>query len=324
MDLLILGGTAFLGRAIAADALARGHHVVCAARGSAAVAPGAALVRVDRDDDAALAPLADRRWDCVVDVSRHPGQVRRAVRDLESDHWVYISSSNAYARFDRLEQTEGAATLAPLADDVMTDTSVYGPAKVACERLVREAPATATIIRSGLIGGSGDASGRVGYYPWRFAHPTGADVLVPPDLDAPIALVDVHDLAAWCVTTAERRLDGTFNATGPTVTLGDVLELSREVADSTTIARPVPVEVLEQQGIGSWMGTPSLPLWIDDPQWRYFATLDTSAARAEGFTTRPLAETLRSALADEESRSTPRASGLGDDEERALRLALDG
>lgn len=108
------------------------------------------------------------------------------------------------------------------------------------------------------------------------------------------------------------------------MTLGDVIELSREAADSTAIARPVPVEVLEEQGIGSWMGTPSLPLWIDDPLWRYFATLDTSAARAEGFTTRPLAETLRSALADEEARSTPRASGLTDEEERALRLAIDG
>lgn len=322
MDILILGGTAFLGRAIATDALARGHHVVCAARGSAAVAAGAELVRVDRDEDHALAPLTGRRWDCVVDVSRHPGQVRRAVRDLESEHWVYISSSNAYARFDRLEQTEDATVLDPLVGDVMTDMSVYGPAKVACERLLREAPASATIIRSGLIGGTGDASGRVGYYPRRFAHPTGPDVLVPPDLDAPIALVDVHDLAAWCVTTAERRLDGTFNATGPTLTLGDVLEASREVSGSTAVARPVPAEVLELHGIGSWMGAPSLPLWIDEPTWRYFATLDTSAARAEGFTTRPVAETLRSALADEQSRSTPRPSGLTDAEERALRLAL--
>lgn len=321
MDILILGGTAFLGRAISADALARGHRVVCAARGSAHVAAGADLVRLDRDDEDGLAPLTDRRWDCIMDVSRHPGQVRRAVRDLETDHRVLVSSGNVYARFDRLEQTEDSPLLEALVGDVMTDMSTYGRAKVACEQAAREASASATIIRSGLIGGPGDVSGRVGYYPWRFAHPTGADVLVPPDLGAPTALVDVDDLAAWSVTTAESRLDGTFNTTGPTVTIGEVIETAREVSGSLATARSVPAEVLEQQGIGAWMGTPSLPLWLDDPEWRYFATMDTSAARAQGFTTRPLADTLRSALADEESRSTPRATGLTDEEERALRRA---
>ncbi len=71
------------------------------------------------------------------------------------------------------------------------------------------------------------------------------------------------------------------------------------------------------------MGPRSLPLWIDDPDWRYFATLDTSAARRHGFTTRPLVETLADNLASEEARTEPRAAGLTDDEELALRLSLD-
>lgn len=52
-----------------------------------------------------------------------------------------------------------------------------------------------TIIRSGLIGGNGDHTGRTGYYPWRFAHPTGENVLVP-DPTFPVAMIDVEDLAA--------------------------------------------------------------------------------------------------------------------------------
>ena len=51
MRLLVLGGTMFLSRAVAADAVARGHEVTCAARGeSGSVPEGATHVYLDRED----------------------------------------------------------------------------------------------------------------------------------------------------------------------------------------------------------------------------------------------------------------------------------
>lgn len=323
MEILILGGTALLGRAIAEAALSGGHDVTCAARGTNP-APGAArFVVIDRDEDDGLAPLADRTWDAVVDVSRHPGQVRRAVRDLRTPHRVFISTGNVYARFDALEQTEDAPTVPPMEGDVLADMSAYGAAKVACEDAVRAAAGTATVVRSGLIAGPGDTSGRSGYYPWRFAHPTGPDVLVPGDLDFPCAFIDVRDLAEWVVAAASRRLDGTFNATGATHPLSDVIAAAARAAESRIPPRPVPPADLAAHGVAAWMGPRSLPLWIDDPEWRFFATLDTSAARRVGLRTRPLEDTLTAALAYEERRTIPRAAGLSDDGERELRHALD-
>lgn len=322
MRLLILGGTAFLGRAVARAAVGRGHDVTCLARGTDAVAEGAHLVRADRDHEDALVPLGEDLWDAVVDVTRQPGQARRAVRDLRARHWVLVSTGNVYARFDQPEQGEEAELLDALEGDVMADMSQYGPAKVACERAVREGHDSWTIVRAGLIGGAGDTSGRSGYYPWRFAHPTGPDVLVPPDLTFPVALVDVEDLASWLVDCAERRTQGVFNATGPTTTLQDVLEASRTVAGSDAAARPVPAETLREAGVSAWMGPSSLPLWIDDPGWRWFATLDSTAARRAGLRTRPLAATLAAALDHENQRREPRATGLTDDEELALRRRL--
>lgn len=321
MELLVLGGTAFLGREIARTALARGHRVTCAARGSSTPPEGAAFVRVDRDEEDGLAPLAGRRWDGVIDVARQPGHVRRAVRDLEADHRVLVSSGNAYADFSSIEQSEDAVTLPPLEADTMASDEDYGAAKVACEEAVLAAgPAAA--VRSGLIAGPGDWSGRTGYWPWRFAHPVGPEVVVPDELDFPCAMVDVRDLAAWIVDLAERRVEGVFNATGPTTDLGSVLDVAARVAGSPARPRPVPVERLRELGIGHWMGPASLPLWIDDPEWRGFATLDTRRARAEGLVTRPLEDTLADTLAWEETRTEPRRCGLTDDEERRVLAAL--
>jgi nucleoside-diphosphate-sugar epimerase len=235
---------------------------------------------------------------------------------------VFVSSGNVYADFSRLEQPESGALLPPLESEVMDDMSTYGEAKVACEDAVRTSGATATIVRSGLIAGPGDWSGRSGYYPWRFANPTGSDVLVPDDLEFPCAMIDVRDLAAWLVSSARERFDGTYNATGPTSPLKQVLSAAALAAESNTKLRPVPVATLSELGVSAWMGPKSLPLWIDDPDWRYFATLDTSAARSAGLQTRPLLETLRDTLVFENQRTEPRQTGLTDDEERSLRSQL--
>ena len=323
MKMLLLGGTAFLGRAIATEAVARGIEVTCLARGTGSPPDGVTFVTADRDDDGGLAHVKTQHWDAVIDVSRQPGQVRRAVRDLETDHIVFISTTSVYAYGNRLEQDESSPLVPALDGDVMTDMSTYGPAKVACEEAVRAAMVTSTIIRPGLIGGPGDTSARTGYYPWRFAHPTGDDVLVPDDPDFPCAIVDVDDLASWTVTAAQNHIAGTYNATGRTTPLSEVLEAARRVAgEQAPPPRPVPVEVLRAAGVGSWMGPKSLPLWIDDPADRFGATAGTQAARAHGLTTRPLEETFRRVLPYEETRESPRRAGLSDVEEQHLRQLL--
>ena len=318
----MLGGTAWLGRTVAQEAVRRGHDVTCLARGSAEPPPGVTFVTGDRDLDNGLDAVAGATWDAVIDVTRHPGHARRAVRDIAARHRVLVSTGNVYARFDTLEQGEDSPLRGALDADLMTDMEVYGEAKVACENAVRDADGSATIVRSGLIGGPGDWSGRTGYWPWRFAHPVGEVVVVPDERDFPCAIIDVRDLAAWLVTVAENRLDGTFNATGPRAPLAEVLGVAAEVAGSSAEPLPVGREVLAELGVAAWMGPASLPLWIDDVEWRGFATLDTTRARAAGLVIRPLEQTLRDTLAFEETRTEPRRAGLTDDDERRVQEAV--
>src|SRR3989440_8146537 len=194
MRLLILGGTQFLGRAIAAHACATGHDVTCAARGvTGAAADGARFIRVDRDDADGLAPLARETFDAVIDVSRHPGQVRRAVQALKprAAHWTLVSTVSVYADNRTPGQRADTAPLkAPTAPEIERSTEeTYGFAKVACEQAVGD---NAFICRAGLIVGPEDPTGRFTYWPARLAR--GGEVLSPGTPQDLVQFVDVRDL----------------------------------------------------------------------------------------------------------------------------------
>lgn len=148
-------------------------------------------------------------------------------------------------------------------------------------------------------------------------------MIVPDDPDFPCAIIDVRDLASWVVTAAEQQLDATFNATGPTIPFHQVIATAAQTANSAAQPRAVPAVTLAELEIGAWMGPASLPLWIDDPAWRGFATMNTDRARAAGLVTRPLEDTLRDTLAYENQRTEPRQAGLSDEQEQRVRAALD-
>ncbi len=316
MRLLILGGTQFLGRAIATHACATGHDVTCAARGvTGAAADGARFIRVDRDDADGLAPLAREAFDAVVDVSRHPGQVRRAVKTLKPRvaHWTLVSTVSVYADNRTPGQRADTAPLrAPTAPEIERSTEeTYGAAKVACEQAIG---ANAFICRAGLIAGPEDPTGRFTYWPVRLAR--GGEVLVPGTPDDAVQLIDVRDLARWIMLAAETRLTGTFDGIGPSFTRGQFLAQCAAAVGSSCTFTWADRAFLESHDIKRWSGPRSLPLWLPLPDFAGFSTRDTSPARAAGLTVRPLAETARDTLVW--TRATVAAvTGLTADEERA-------
>lgn len=331
----MLGGTAWLGREVALEAVRTGHDVTCLARGCAgAAADGAHLVVADRDSpaDDALAAVADREWDLVVDVTRQPGHARRAVRLLgpKTRCWVFVSSLSVMADTRTPGQDETAATVEPLQADVAAPSD-YAAAKRACELAVLDAmgPSRCLIARAGLIGGPGDHTGRTGYWPLRFARPAGADgaVLVPDDASLPTQVIDVRDLSAWLVVAGAARTSGVFNACGDVVTLGEHLRLAQAAGagrrvDGAPGAHAVAASPawLVEHDVQPWSGARSLPLWLPRPTHDGFAAHRNAAAKAAGLRLRSLGDTLADALAWELAvqPAGPRMAGLGADEERAL------
>ena len=78
MKLLIIGGTRFLGRALAAAALAQGWDLTLFNRGRSNPDLFPAAEKLVGDRDGGLAALQGRRWDAVVDTC---GYVPRLVGD---------------------------------------------------------------------------------------------------------------------------------------------------------------------------------------------------------------------------------------------------
>lgn len=323
MDLLVLGGTQWLGRKVSEVALARGHDVVCLARGEAGpVADGAALLAADRAQPGAYDAASGRDWDAVVEVSWQPAFVREALAAVgpRAAHWAYVSSISAYA-YGPGDPVDESAPLLPATDLDVVGREQYGGAKVACERLSREAVGDRlAVARAGLIGGPGDHTDRSGAWVARAARDPEGPLLVPsaPGLD--VQEVDVRDLARWLVEVAERGVVGTFDVVGPPLSFEAWVEASRAVGGHHGPVVHAPSDWLVAQGVEQWAGPGSLALWTASD----LPARAGDAARRAGLEHRPTQELLRDVLAWERAQGLDRErrAGLSRERERALLAAL--
>ncbi len=299
MDLLVLGGTSFVGRTLVERALARGHAVTLFSRGRTApeLFPQAARLRGDRSTGDYTA-LHGARFDAVVDVSAYvPRHVQQAADALagRAGRALLVSTGSVYdrARAPAEGLEESSPRLAPerRTEEVTSDT--YGPLKVACEDdLADRWGSRATVVRPGIVAGPHDPTDRFTYWVRRAAR--GGRVAVPGRLDAPAQVVDARDLAALMVALVEDDRPGTYNAVGPAepVTLGGLVLTCAAAAGSSVEPAPVPYD-------------PELPLGLPDAGWEPMFRRSAAAARAVGLPATPLATTAADVLAWDRARGEP-------------------
>ncbi|MEJ5913640.1 NAD-dependent epimerase/dehydratase family protein [Pseudokineococcus sp. 1T1Z-3] len=297
MRLLVLGGTAFLGRHVVDAALARGHEVATFTRGRSGTSPPPTLdLRGDRDDPPSLAAALDGagwRPEVVVDTScQSRAAAEQAAWTLGGGGGVrayaFTSSLNACAAWPPGPVTRDDAP------GWTTDDDAYGPTKAAAERTLTAAvDGPVLLARAGLITGPYDPLGRLGWWLRRLAR--GGPVVVPTGLDQPVALVDARDLADWLVRGVEEGWSGPVNATAPvgSTTLGSLLLLcaevvGRRVGDDVAFV-PVPDEELLAAGVEAWT---QLPLWVPAETARTLWDVATDRAQETGLVRRSVRETV--------------------------------
>jgi 2'-hydroxyisoflavone reductase len=291
MHLLVLGGTVFLGRHLVEAALAGGHQVTVFNRGTHAIpfADHVESLRGDRNGD--VKALLGRRFDAVIDCCGYtPEQLIRTADALGSgiEHYVFVSTISVLAGFAPHTPYDETAP-------VTTSAEGYGGGKARAEDAIEAAyPGRVTHVRPGLIVGPHDPTGRFVYWPLRVAQ--GGIVLAPGRPQRQVQIIDVRDLAQWCVNLAQRRHAGVLHAVGPMGSMAQFLESCRLASDSDATWQWFGDAELLAAQVNPWMG---LPLWIpeDDAESGGLLLGRNDRAVAVGLVTRPWVDTARDTLA---------------------------
>jgi 2'-hydroxyisoflavone reductase len=293
VNLLILGGTRFVGRHIARAAMNAGASVTLFHRNETDAPELAACEHVYGDRMHDLHRLGERRWDAVIDTSAYaPGAVEISARYLSARtaHYTFISTISVYDA-DRcgegIDEDSPVMRLPAAADRSVASPEHYGALKVLCEAVVRSAfRHRAAIVRPGVVAGPYDPTDRFTY--WAVRKAAGGTILAPHSAEHHVQYIDARDLAEFVVRLSAGRTSGLYNAvTGAgEFTFGDVLRGAYVCYAAE--------DLLEEQSVRMWS---DLPLWIPSTAREYnHVHVSNERARARGLRIRDVGDTMRDTL----------------------------
>ncbi|HTL11969.1 MAG TPA: NAD-dependent epimerase/dehydratase family protein [Bdellovibrionota bacterium] len=288
-QVLVMGGTQFIGRHVVPRLLAVGHAVTLLNRGVTGpdAHPGVARIRADRaSEELAHTPGLVRDWDAVVDLCAYwPADVARLLGILRGrvGHYVQCSSISAYRAMESGAPIPLMTESDPLLDcsheeAKSRDWATYGKRKAECERVARrESSAPVTILRPGLVYGRYDHTDRFGY--WVHRARGDAKFLLPEGGIRSMRRTYAPDLGAAFAAAIDRPVarGGSYNVgeTEPP-TLRRTLELLGDHFGRDVLPRAVSVSAdrLRALGVQPWS---DLPLWLAGTD----LAMDTAAARKD-------------------------------------------
>jgi nucleoside-diphosphate-sugar epimerase len=196
MNVLVIGGTGYIGSHTVEELARRGHDVSVLARGrtQARLPQGVALIEGDRHDAKLLDRVRALRFDAVIDLIAYTREETLTLINLFDgalSRFVHLSTFSVCQRASMLPFTEN--------DPLVTDpTRRYGYNKAECERALRWAHAKSGFpfvsVRPTVVFGPRDDKSRENYYLKRLI---AADPVIVPDTGTlPVFAVYVKDLAA--------------------------------------------------------------------------------------------------------------------------------
>lgn len=289
-NILVLGGTSFLGPAIVERALEAGHRVTIFNRGKTNpwLFPQLEKLHGDRElaSGGGLSALSGRRhWDAVIDVwPSEPKVVIPAAQLLadRTDFYSFVSSVGAYSTVSSPNTDETQL--------LRLDEPGYGGDKARCEKQLADlfGRERLGIVRPCAISGPRDPS--LSFHYWLSHLSRRQRIVAPGNGNDPIELVDVRDVANWIVANVEAHRSGPYNVCGQSIPFKTFLTECREAIQGHAQMVWVGRTFLEAKGIRS---NGNMPFW--NPSDSAFEEVASNKARHAGWSTRPLGDTARDA-----------------------------
>ncbi|MCK0109359.1 NAD-dependent epimerase/dehydratase family protein [Flavobacteriaceae bacterium S0825] len=226
LNILILGGTSFLGPHQIAYALGRGHSVSTFTRGKTKPTIHQELFKNvtslvgDRNND--LSALETGTWDVVIDNSGRDVEWTKNSAELlkdRTDLYLYTSSTGVYYPYLTDDINEDTKVLLEepetLEDEEMRIEYWYGVMKANSELAAKKAYGEdrTIIVRPTYMFGPADKTNRFVHWPLRLSK--GGEVLVLGKPQDPVQYIDVRDVAEFMIRLIEEKHTDTFNAAGP-------------------------------------------------------------------------------------------------------------
>lgn len=322
LDLLILGGTGFIGPHLVRHAVARGHRVTIFTRGRRQPELPASIERLVGDRNGQLQALEGKRWDVVIDDSGNVADWVRQSTALLKDavgRYLFTSSTGVYYPYLKRGLAESDAVHYDQRDP-KDGEEAFGVMKAQGERYVLDAFGDrGLVVRPTYIVGPGDTSDRFPYWPVRLAR--GGEVLAPGRADDPSQFIDVRDLAEFMVRLVEQQRAGLFNAAGPEQPITARAFYAAAAAALNADVKLIYVD--DYDFLRAHKIEEAIPWAMLSGNNDGMMSIRNARAIAAGLTFRPLANTVRDTLAwwpsvPEARRAKPRFSITPEIEAAAL------
>ncbi|MEM9648194.1 MAG: NAD-dependent epimerase/dehydratase family protein [Bacteroidota bacterium] len=299
LQLLVLGGTNYLGPAVVNAALRAGHEVTLFNRGitNPDLFPNVERLIGDRnlDSENLDALRSNRTWDYVIDTwPADPRMVERSAKLLQSRVKAYAFTSSIAVYSDKT--VPGITESSPIhkVEEYLPGMSYY-QSKVLCEEAVRSIfPKNHLITRPPGIHGKRDESWTLVYWLWRIRN--GGDILAPGDGKDPLQYVDVNDVGHFTIQALESKAFGLYNTIGPRkepLLWQEFLNRVNSHYGNKANFIWVDKEFLEEKNVRPVV---DLPMWESRTRRSGRHTMDSQKAIASGLTFTAMGETFNNAL----------------------------
>ena len=303
LDILILGGTDFVGPSIVSALLGTKNKLCLFNRGitNPNLFTQIPLIQGDREKGKiCYLDLEKKYWDVVIDVwPQNATLVEESIDVLKKNagQYIFISSIAVYQSFQEIGLSEDDVTVSLSGDGANWG---YAEEKKASENVIREHfPNNHLILRPGPIKGWRDPAHDLLYWCSRLKY---ADrILVPGSGMDPLQFIDVNDIGRFVVHAISNKLHGTFNLVGPkesSMTWRQFLLSGKQAFRTNPDLIWASEQFLREEGVLSFT---DLPLWAPLSEDPGFMSISNEKLLSTGFKYSDVKTTVKAALKWHES-----------------------